>query len=67
MELYIVADNTLVSNKQCFAHTASPQKNVGVYINVGPKSEKNYTADKWHNEKMTHEGGNSLMQLSNRS
>lgn len=38
MELYIVADNTLVSNKQCFAHTASPQKNVGLYINVGPKS-----------------------------
>lgn len=50
MELYIVADNTLVSNKQCFAHTVSPQKNVGVYINVVPKSKKkNYTAvnDTW--------------------
>lgn len=38
MELYIVADNTLVSNKKCFAHTASPQKNIGLYINVDPKS-----------------------------
>lgn len=48
MELYIVADNTLVSNKQCFAHTASPQKNDGVYINVGPKPEKKLHSSQWH-------------------